>query len=101
MPKEIHIFRSPESKASYEAAYATILKQWPVPYEELYIPTRFGDTHVIASGSRENPPLVLFHSAGSGAVQWYRNVGPLSWHYRTYAAVYCPLRKDILITLAK
>jgi pimeloyl-ACP methyl ester carboxylesterase len=85
MTREIRIFRSPESQARYEVAYATMLKQWPVAYEELYIPTRFGDTHVIASGSRENPPLVLFHYAGSGAVQWYRNVGPLSRNYRAYA----------------
>jgi len=85
MPKEIHIFRSPESQGRYDAAYASMMKQWPGPYEELTIPTRFGDTHVIASGSEENPPLVLLHSAGSGAVQWYRNVGPLSRRYRTYA----------------
>jgi pimeloyl-ACP methyl ester carboxylesterase len=84
MPEEIRIFKSLESKAQYYAGYEAMLKQWPVPFEELYIPTRFGDTHVIASGSQNDPPLVLFHSAGSGAVQWYRNVGPLSQHYRTY-----------------
>jgi pimeloyl-ACP methyl ester carboxylesterase len=83
--KEIRIFRSPESETRYDAAYEAMLKQWPVPYEELYIPTRFGDTHVIASGSQASPPLVLFHSAGSGAVQWYRNVGTFSQRFRTYS----------------
>jgi pimeloyl-ACP methyl ester carboxylesterase len=62
-----------------------MLKQWPIPFEEFYIPTQFGDTHVIASGSQENPPLALFHSAGSGAVQWFRNIGSFSERYRTYA----------------
>ena len=85
MTREIHIFKSPDGKAQYEAAYAEMLKRWPVPYQELYIPTRFGDTHVIASGSRTAQPLVLLHSAGSGAVQWFRNVGVLSQRYRTYA----------------
>jgi pimeloyl-ACP methyl ester carboxylesterase len=62
-----------------------VLKQWPVPYEELYIPTRFGDTHVIASGPKEAPPLILLHPAGGGGVIWIRNVKSLSQHYRTYA----------------
>ena len=85
MSEKISIFRSPENKAEYFAAYDEMLKKWPVPYEELYIRTRFGDTHVLASGSQASPPLILFHSAGSGAVQWYRNVDAFSQRYRTYA----------------
>jgi pimeloyl-ACP methyl ester carboxylesterase len=56
-----------------------------VPYDELYIPTRIGDTHVIASGSKDDPPLVLLHPTGGGAVIWIRNIKSLSQHYRTYA----------------
>jgi pimeloyl-ACP methyl ester carboxylesterase len=85
MTKEIHIFSSLDSKAQYEAAYNEMLKRWPVPYQEFYIPTKFGETHVIFSGSQNAQPLVLLHSAGSGAVQWFRNVGALSEHYCTYA----------------
>jgi pimeloyl-ACP methyl ester carboxylesterase len=85
MTKEIHIVSSFDSKAQYEAAYNEMLKRWPVPYKELYIPTRFGETHVITSGSSNAQPLVLFHSAGSGAVQWFQNVGALSEHFCTYA----------------
>ena len=85
MPEIVSNFKSPESKAQYYAAYESMLQRWPVPYEKLYISTQFGDTHVIASGSHASPPLVLLHSAGSGAAQWFRNVGALSQHYRTYA----------------
>jgi pimeloyl-ACP methyl ester carboxylesterase len=85
MSEIIQVFRSPESEVQYKAVYAAMLERWPVPYDELYIPTRFGDTHVIASGLKDAPVLVLFHSAGSGAAQWFRNVGPLSQYYRTYA----------------
>ena len=52
MPEKIRVFKSPESQAEYYAAYETMQKRWPVLYEELYIPTKFGDTHVIASGPR-------------------------------------------------
>jgi pimeloyl-ACP methyl ester carboxylesterase len=85
MSEEISVFRSPEGKAQYYATYDAVLKQWPVPYEELYIPTRFGETHVIASGSKEADPMVLLHPSGGSATIWWRNVGPLSRHYRTYA----------------
>jgi pimeloyl-ACP methyl ester carboxylesterase len=85
MPNKISVFRSPENEAEYAAAYATALKQWPVPYEDLFVPTRFGDTHLIASGPTDGAPLVLFQPAGCGAAIWYRNVGPLSQRFRTYA----------------
>ena len=85
MPEKISVFRSPEGEAQYDAAYDAVLKQWPVAYEDLYIPTRFGDTHVIASGSKDAAPLIILHPAGGGAVIWIRNIAPLSQHYRTYA----------------
>jgi pimeloyl-ACP methyl ester carboxylesterase len=85
MSGKISVFRSPEGEAQFFAAYEAVLKLWPVPYEELFIPTRFGDTHVIASGAKDASPLILIHPAGGGGVIWIRNVGPLSQHYRTYA----------------
>jgi pimeloyl-ACP methyl ester carboxylesterase len=85
MAKKIKIFRSPDTQAQYYAAYEAMLRRWPVPFEELYLPTQFGDTHVIASGSTAYPPLILFHSAGSGAVQWFKNVSSFSQNYRSFA----------------
>ena len=85
MPEKISVFRSSEGEAQYYAAYDAVLKQWPVPYEELYVPTRFGDTHVIASGPKDAAPLVLLHPAGGGGVIWIRNVESLSQRYRVYA----------------
>jgi hypothetical protein len=68
MSTKISTFRSPEGEAQYLLAYEAVLSQWPVLYEEFYIPTCFGDTHVIASGSEDAPPLILLHPAGGGAV---------------------------------
>jgi pimeloyl-ACP methyl ester carboxylesterase len=85
MSKDLSVFRSSEGEAQYIEAYEAVLKEWPVPYEELFIPTRFGMTHVIASGPKEASPLVLLHPAGGGGVVWVRNVGLLSHSYRTYA----------------
>jgi pimeloyl-ACP methyl ester carboxylesterase len=85
MSNKISVFRSPEGEAQYHAAYEAVFKEWPVPYEELFIPTCLGDTHVIASGPKDATPLALLHPAGCGGVIWIRNVRPLSQHFRTYA----------------
>lgn len=85
MSEKISVFRSPEGEAQYVAAYDAVMKQWPVPYNELYIPTRFGITHVVASGPKDAAALMLLHPAGGGATIWVRNVGGLSQCYRTYA----------------
>jgi pimeloyl-ACP methyl ester carboxylesterase len=85
MAEKISVFRSPEYEAKYFAAYDAALKHWPVPYDEFYISTRHGDTHLIASGRKEARPLVLLQPAGAGAIIWYRNVESLSKQYRTYA----------------
>lgn len=81
----ISTFRSPAGEAQYVAAYDAVLKGWPVPYEELRISTRFGETHVVASGSADGAPLLLLHPAGGGATIWVRNVGPLSRRFRVFA----------------
>jgi pimeloyl-ACP methyl ester carboxylesterase len=79
------VFRSAQAKAAFDRAYDDVLALWPVPYEELFVPTRFDRTHVIASGPRDALSLVLFHPSGCGAVIWHRSVGELSRRFRTYA----------------
>ena len=69
-------FTSPEGENEYIAAYDAVLKRWPVPYEELDIPTRFGTTHLIASGSTSLPSLLLLHATGTSSTMWFPNIGP-------------------------
>jgi pimeloyl-ACP methyl ester carboxylesterase len=78
-------FTSPEGEQEFIAAYDAVLKRWPVPYEELDIPTRFGTTHVIASGPALSPPLLLLHATGTSATLWINNIGPLSRAFRVFA----------------
>jgi pimeloyl-ACP methyl ester carboxylesterase len=85
MSPKISTFRSAKGEAKYLETYDAVLKQWPVPYEELYIPTSLGDTHVVASGKAGGVPLLLLHPSGVGAVIWQRNVAAFSEHFRTFA----------------
>lgn len=85
MTEKISVFRSPTVEAQFFAAYEAVVKQWPVRYEELDISTRFGNTHVIASGPKEALPILLLPPGGAYAPMWVRNVGPLSQSFRTFA----------------
>lgn len=78
-------FTSPDGENEFIAAYDAILKRWPVPYEELDIPTSFGTTHLIASGSKSLPALLLLHATGVSSTMWLSNVGPLSSAFHVFA----------------
>ncbi len=79
------IYRSSEGKARCMAVYDAALARWPVPYEQLDLPTRFGSTHVIASGPKNAPPLVLLHGNWATAMMWSSAIADLSRDVRAYA----------------
>lgn len=85
MLDSVPVFTSAEGKAEILRAYQAIVDKWPVSYRELTIPTSFGDTHIIASGPKDAPPVVLLHALLATATSWYRNVEALSQSYRVYA----------------
>ncbi len=84
-PAAIEAIRTPDIAARYMTAYEALLRKWPAAYESLHIPTRYGSTHVIASGARDAPPLVLLHAFQATALAWSANVEGLSRHFRVYA----------------
>lgn len=79
------VFISPEGKTEIMQAYQAVMDVWPQPYQELKVPTSWGETHVIASGTEGAPPVVLLHALSATATAWYRTVGALSKTYRVYA----------------
>jgi pimeloyl-ACP methyl ester carboxylesterase len=78
-------FKSPEGEAAYLAAYEAAMELWPVPCEEIEIPGRFGMTHVVASGPKDAPPLVLLHGYMANLTMWSPNIADFSKDYRAYA----------------
>ncbi len=67
------------------ALYDMILARWPLPYETLRVPTRYGNTFIIASGEKTAPALVLLHGSTSNATSWVADVTEYSRHFRVYA----------------
>jgi pimeloyl-ACP methyl ester carboxylesterase len=79
------IYNSPEGARTIAERYRELLDAWPVPAEHLHVPTREGDTFVVASGPPDGPPLVLLHGSGSNALMWVPDVASWSEHFRVYA----------------
>jgi len=78
-------FKTPEGEAAFLAAYDAAMKSWPVPYEETDVPTPFGMTHVVVSGPKDAPPLVLLHGYWATSTMWAPNIADFSKDYRVYA----------------
>ena len=82
-------WKTERGRFAYLEAYDDAMQLWPVPHESLYIETRFGTTHVVASGPSDAEALVLLHAAtGFGSTQWHPNVAALSAAHRVYAVDY-------------
>jgi pimeloyl-ACP methyl ester carboxylesterase len=79
------IYKNPEGKAKCLAIYDSALAHWPVPYEQLDLPTRFGRTHVVVSGPQDAPPLILLHGNWATAMMWSSAISELSHDRCVYA----------------
>jgi len=79
------VWKSAEGEAAVKAAYARFRAAWPVPREELRVPTRLGETFVVASGDPVRPALVLIHGAGSNSFMWMGDVAAWAQRFRVLA----------------
>ena len=78
-------FKTATGQVAYLAAYDAAMKLWPVSYEEVEIPSRFGTTHVVVSGPKYAPPLVLLHGYMATLTMWSPNIASFSTDHRVYA----------------
>ncbi len=79
------IYKSEAGHQKILAVYDNLLKRWPVPFETTYIPTRLGDTFMIACGDPDAPPVVLMHGSSANASFWMGDITRYAQQYRVYA----------------
>lgn len=79
------IYKSEAGRAAIQDHYREALRQWPVPAEQLHIPTREGDTFVLASGPQDAPPVILLHGSGSNSSTWRGDIASWARDFRVYA----------------
>jgi pimeloyl-ACP methyl ester carboxylesterase len=99
------LYKSEEGEKLVRERYLAFLKHWPVPNQQVRVPTRSGETFVVASGDATAPPLVLLHGGLGNSVMWTGDIVALAAHFRVYsidligepglsAAVRLPLASD-------
>jgi pimeloyl-ACP methyl ester carboxylesterase len=79
------IYKSEEGERAVRERYLKFLKHWPVPNEQLRVPTREGETFVVVSGPRDAPALVLLHGASGNSVMWMGDIAAWAAHFRVFA----------------
>ena len=79
------IYKSAEGERAVRERYLEVLKHWPVPNQQLRVPTREGETFVVACGDEYAPPLLLLHGSVANSAMWMGDVRAWAEHFRVYA----------------
>jgi len=79
------IYKSTDGKAEIMALYNKVLAQWPVLNTHITLPTRYGNTFIIASGDASARPLILLHGSASNSATWMGEIIEYSKYFRVYA----------------
>jgi len=82
------LYRDEAAKKTAYASYDRAMTLWPVPYEEVWVETAYGKSHVVISGEAGKKPLYLLPGLFADATMWYANIGELSKACRVYCLDY-------------
>ncbi|MGW4636534.1 alpha/beta fold hydrolase [Nocardia sp. NPDC004415] len=78
-------YRTQAGRHAVEQRYRAHLDAWPVPHDELRLPTGAGETFVLTCGPVDAPPLVLLHGSGANAAAWRGDITDWAAHFRVHA----------------
>jgi pimeloyl-ACP methyl ester carboxylesterase len=79
------IYKNPGAKKLQLQLYEQKLKECNIEYEEMYVDTFAGKTHVTITGKNENPPLFVLHGIHAGAPLVLEAVKGLRHKFRIFA----------------
>lgn len=79
------IYKSAAGRAAVEARTREFLARWPVPNRQFHLPTRAGDTFVVACGPENGQPVILLHGSGANSVMWMGDAAVWAGQFRLYA----------------
>jgi pimeloyl-ACP methyl ester carboxylesterase len=72
--KYASVYKSAKFRDELLGYYDRVLRNWPVPFEERFLETPSGKTHILVCGSPTGRPLLFFHGTGNNSLMWRYNV---------------------------
>ena len=79
------LFKTEEGRQAVFAFYDKLLADWGMDFDAQFVPTEFGETHVISVGEKDAPALVLLHGSSSNATMWLADMKMFAKNFRVHA----------------
>lgn len=79
------IFKNELVEKEYFLCYEKSLEKFELDYTSHYIPTTFGETHLLRFGDTKKKPLILLHGMTMSSTMWFPNVKQLVQERCVYA----------------
>lgn len=80
-----NVYKSPKSEHLMKELYDRQISSLNIEFEDIYLNTRFGETHLIKTGNPEGKPILLFHGGNSTTPYFLRDFLYLRNNYLLYA----------------
>ena len=81
----LKLYKSVDGYRAIMEWYESLVEKIEVPFESLYVNTRFGRTHMLAAGPKDAPALFLISGVAGCAPLWRKQLESLSANFRVYA----------------
>lgn len=78
------IYKSIEGEGLVRERYQAFLKRWPVPNQQVRVPTSQGETFVVISGPENAPALLLLHGGVANSAMWMGEITAFARFFRVY-----------------
>lgn len=79
------IYKTEEGRNLVESSYQNVLKEHSFKsFDQLFIDTEAGKTHVLKFGDTSKPPLVMIHGTASNSAAWLGNIQDFSDQFCVY-----------------
>lgn len=79
------LFSTAGGQAAMMRWYELALERAHIETDSIVVPTRYGDSHLVAAGPKDAPPLVLLHGMEGNAASWRHQLAGLQADFRLYA----------------
>jgi len=79
------LFTTELGASLFYSAYDSLLLKYQIHYTDHWIETNLGTCHLIETGNKEAPPVLLLPAAGCSAAGWYANLNEIGKHNRVFA----------------